>query len=157
MKRFHDFSIKSIEGNTINFSDYKGKKILVVNVASECGFTPQYAQLQELYENVKDQLVIIGFPCNDFGGQEPGSHKTIQQFCQVRYGVTFPLTEKIGITTNTHPIYKWLTQRSENGVKDSEVKWNFSKYLIDETGKLVDAFSYSVTPLDDAILNHLDL
>lgn len=157
MKTFHDFSIKSIEGNTINFADYKGKKILVVNVASECGYTPQYAQLQELHENASDQLVIVGFPCNDFGGQEPGSHATIQQFCQVRYGVTFPLSEKIGIKTNTHSIYQWLTQKSENGVKDSEVTWNFCKYLIDENGHLVGNFSHSVTPFDDSILKHVTI
>lgn len=152
MSTLHDFMIKSLEGKTINFADYKGKKILIVNVASECGYTPQYAQLQELYEAMGDKLVVVGFPCNDFGGQEPGSEQEIQNFCQVRYGVTFPLTEKIGIKKNTHPIYQWLTQKSQNNVLDSEVKWNFSKFLIDENGQLLEAFSSGVSPFDERII-----
>lgn len=152
MKTLHDFSIKSIEGKDIHFSEYKGKKVLLVNVASKCGFTPQYAQLQELSENATDQLVVVGLPCNDFGGQEPDSENVIHDFCQVRYGVTFPLTEKVGIIKNTHPIYKWLTQKSENGVKDTKVTWNFYKFLIDENGQLINDYSSGVTPLDDVFL-----
>mgnify|MGYP000551356743 CR=1 FL=1 len=152
MKTLHDFSIKSIEGNDIDFSEYKGKKVLLVNVASKCGYTPQYAQLQELSENAVDQLVVVGLPCNDFGGQEPDGESVIQDFCQVRYGVTFPLTEKVGITKNTHPIYEWLTQKSENGVKDTKVTWNFYKFLVDENGQLLNDYSSGVTPLDEVLL-----
>ena len=157
MNTLHNFSINGIDGNTIHFSDFKGKKILIVNVASECGYTPQYAQLQELYENAKENLVIIAFPCNDFGGQEPGSNEAIQSFCQINYGVTFPLTEKVGITRNTHPIYQWLTQQLQNGVKDSTVTWNFCKYLLDEEGQLIDFYPQNISPFDDAILGHLGL
>jgi len=149
MKTLHDFKINSLEGNTINFADFKGKKVLIVNVASECGYTPQYAQLQELYEHSKKELVIVGFPCNDFGGQEPGTATAIQNFCQVRYGVTFPLTEKVAIRSGEpHPIYKWLTAKSENGVKDSNVKWNFFKYLIDENGSFLEVYASGVSPFD---------
>lgn len=149
MKTLHDFKINSLEGGEINFADYKGKKVLIVNVASECGYTPQYAQLQELYEHSKDEMVIVGFPCNDFGGQEPGSAADIQNFCQVRYGVTFPLTEKIVINSGTaHPIYQWLTSKAKNGKKDSSVEWNFFKYLIDENGEFLEVYSSGVSPFD---------
>ena len=134
MTTLHSFKINSLEGKTIDFSDYTGKKVLIVNVASECGYTPQYAQLQELSEAKSDEIVVIGFPCNDFGGQEPGEAAEIQNFCKVRYGVTFPLTEKVSIKKDTHPIYKWLTRKSENGVMDGLVSWNFCKFLIDENG-----------------------
>lgn len=153
MKSIHDFKIKSIEGAEIDFADFKGKKILVVNVASECGYTPQYQQLQELYDNFKEKLVVVGMPCNDFGGQEPGSDSEIQSFCSVRYGVTFPLATKINILKNTHPIYQFLTRKSENGLEDSEVRWNFQKYLLDENGFFVKILPPSVSPLDDEILN----
>jgi glutathione peroxidase len=153
MKSIHDFKIKSIEGTEITFLDFKGKKILIVNVASECGYTPQYQQLQELYDNFKEKLVVVGMPCNDFGGQEPGSDSEIQNFCSVRYGVTFPLATKINILKNTHPIYLFLTRQSENGLEDSEVRWNFQKYLLDENGFLVRVLQPSVSPLDDEILN----
>ena len=148
MTTLHSFKINSLEGKTIDFSDYKGKKVLIVNVASECGYTPQYAQLQELSEAKSDEIVVIGFPCNDFGGQEPGSAETIQEFCQVRYGVTFPLTEKISIKNDAHPIYNWLTSKAENGVKDSQVGWNFCKFLIDEEGNLVNSFPSSTSPFE---------
>lgn len=157
MKTLHDFSIQKLDGSTLNFSDFKGKKVLIVNVASECGYTPQYAPLQELYENAQDNLVIVGCPCNDFGGQEPGSHEAIQHFCQVNYGVTFPITEKLGITQNTHPLYQWLTQKSKNGLKDSTVTWNFCKFLVDENGQLVDFYAQGVSPFDDAILKEVGL
>ncbi|MEL7020785.1 MAG: glutathione peroxidase [Bacteroidota bacterium] len=149
----HTFKIEGIDGKEINFADFAGKKIMVVNVASECGYTSQYQQLQELYDHYKDQLVIIGCPCNDFGGQEPGTAQEIQDFCTIRYGVTFPLTQKVAIKgTNPSPLYRFLTQRSENGVADSVVKWNFHKYLLDEHGQLLQSFPSSVTPLDDPIL-----
>lgn len=155
MTTFHDFSITGIDNKTINFADYKGKKILVVNVASECGYTPQYAQLQELSETFADKLVVVGFPCNDFGGQEPGSSEVIQNFCEVRYGVTFPLTEKVGIKKNPHPIYEWLMQEAKNGVQDAAVAWNFAKFLIDENGQWLAAFPSGVSPLDEQILSIL--
>ncbi len=150
-----DFNIQTISGETLDLSSFKGKKMLLVNVASECGFTVQYAQLQELYEANKEQLVVIGLPCNDFGGQEPGTASEIQHFCKINYGVSFPITEKVGIIHNTHPLYKWLEeQATEQGITN-EVNWNFCKYLIDETGKVTGFHPSSVTPLDDQILQWL--
>lgn len=137
----HNFKIGSLEGGEINFADFSGKKILLVNVASECGYTPQYAQLQEANELFAGHLAIVGFPCNDFGGQEPGSALEIMDFCTKRYGVTFPLTEKVKILGNDpHPVYKFLTRKSENGFQDSEVTWNFQKFLLDENGFLEAVF-----------------
>jgi glutathione peroxidase len=153
MKSIHDFKIQNIEGETLDFSAFKGKKIMVVNVASACGFTPQYQQLQELYEKFSDKLVIVGMPCNDFGGQEPDDEAAIQQFCSMRFGVTFPLTVKVGILQDTHPIYQFLTNKAENGVKDSTVKWNFYKYLLDTEGGLVRVLPSTVSPFDDVILD----
>ncbi len=152
MATFHDFTITSIDGKTINFADYKGKRILIVNVASKCGYTPQYAQLQELYEEMNGKLVVVGFPCNDFGGQEPGEAADIHKFCTTTYGVTFPMTEKVTIKTDMHPIYKWLTHKSENGVMNGLVSWNFCKFLIDEEGQLVHALPSNVSPFDDRIM-----
>lgn len=157
MSSIHSFSVEGIEDQQIAFSGFSGKKILIVNVASECGYTAQYAQLQELYEEYHDQLVIVGFPSNDFGGQEPGSNDEIRSFCSVRYGVTFPMAAKIKITgPDQHPIYTWLTQKVKNGVLDSSVNWNFHKFLIDENGKLVKNLSSSVNPFDDQILEWLN-
>ena len=153
MKSIHDFSIKSISGKTLDFSDFKGKKLMIVNVASECGYTPQYQQLQELYENFADKLVIVGMPCNDFGGQEPDGEAAIQQFCTLHYGVTFPLTEKVGILQNTHPIYHFLTKKSENGFKDTDVRWNFQKYLLNTEGVLERVLSSATSPLDDVVMD----
>lgn len=156
MDSIHRFKVEGIAGNKIDFADFKGKKILVVNVASECGYTPQYAQLQELYETHKDKLIIVGFPSNDFGGQEPGSSAEIAHFCKMRYGVSFPMTEKIHIKgPEIHPLYHWLTHKSENGVMDSEVKWNFQKYLLNETGQLIDIFPASLNPLEDSLLSQI--
>lgn len=156
MHSIHLFKIEGINGEVIDFADYKGKKILVVNVASQCGFTPQYQQLQELYEEFNDKLVVVGFPCNDFGEQEPGSHAEIQAFCRGQYEVRFPLTAKVSIKGPLpHPIYQWLTDRRKNGLMDSEVAWNFQKYLLDEKGRLVHCFPSSASPLDDHILNWL--
>lgn len=129
---------------------------MVVNVASECGFTPQYQQLQELYEEFQDKLMIVGFPSDDFGGQEPGTNEEIRAFCTRRYGVDFPLAAKIAIKgSNTHPVYQWLTQKTQNAVADSKVHWNFHKYLLDESGHLVKNFPSLVSPLDDEILSWL--
>jgi glutathione peroxidase len=150
---FHQFKIESITGDQIDFSAYKGKKILIVNVASKCGYTPQYKELQELYTNFGDKLVVIGFPCNDFGGQESGSNEEIQSFCDSKYGVTFPMTTKVKIKgKDAHPIYQWLTTKDKNGVMDADVRWNFHKFLIDEQGNLVKAYPSSVKPLSEEIL-----
>jgi len=140
MKTLHDFTVDDIYGNPFDFSQLKGKKVLIVNVASKCGYTPHYAQLQDLYEKyAASNFVIIGFPCNDFGGQEPGSHEEILDFCQENYGVTFPLMSKVKVKgTNKAPIYKWLTEKSENGVMDAEIQWNFQKFMINENGQIVD-------------------
>ncbi len=153
MSSIHQFKVKGILGDTINFADFKGKKILVVNVASECGFTSQYQQLQELYEEFQHNLMIVACPCNDFGGQEPGSEETIKAFCDTRFKVSFPMTEKLSIKNNQiAPIYEWLTQANKNGVADDEVKWNFHKYLLDEQGQLLASFPSNVSPLDDCIV-----
>tara|TARA_R110001583_G_scaffold10179_7_gene47350 strand:- start:3379 stop:3933 length:555 start_codon:yes stop_codon:yes gene_type:complete len=152
----YEISINSISGEPINFKDFKGKKILIVNTASECGFTGQYADLEKLYKNYKDKLVVIGVPCNQFGGQEPGTLTEIKSFCEVNYGVTFLLTEKIEVKgENQHPLYQWLTKKELNGVKSSSVKWNFQKYLIDENGSFIDYY-YSITkPLSSKITKQL--
>jgi len=149
-------SLKGITGEDIDLNDFKGKKILFVNVASKCGFTPQYEKLQELHEKYNDRLVVIGLPCNQFKEQEPGTHEEILQFCNLNYGVTFQLTEKINVKgPEQHPLYSWLTRKELNGVKDSEVKWNFQKYLVDEEGNFIDVF-YSVTsPMSDKIISLL--
>lgn len=154
---FHDLSATDINGKTVSFSEFKGKKVLVVNTASECGYTKQYAQLQELYDTYKDKgLVIIGFPCNDFGGQEPGSEAEIAAFCQKNFGVTFPLMSKISVKgDDMSPVYKWLTSREQNGVLDAKVKWNFHKFLIDEEGRMVADYGSGTKPLDDEILSWL--
>lgn len=147
-KSFYDLSIKALDGKeTISFASYKGKKILCVNTASECGYTKQYEGLQKLAEQYKDKLVVIGFPCNQFGGQEPGSSEEIGQFCKKNYGVTFPITEKIDVKgQHQHPVYQWLCQKNNNGVGDYEVKWNFNKFLIDENGNLLAYYPSSVKP-----------
>ncbi len=136
----HHFNAKNIEGNEVKFENFKGKKILIVNTASECGLTPQFKDLQNLYDIYKDKgLVIIGFPSNDFAKQDPGTNDEIKTFCEKNYGVSFLMMEKISVKGDLiHPVYKWLTLKSENGVMNSKVKWNFQKYLIDEQGHLVD-------------------
>jgi glutathione peroxidase len=155
-KTIYKFKVPSIEGGTIDFSKYKGKKILVVNTASKCGYTPQYEGLEKLYKEHKDELVIVGFPANNFGGQEPGTNEEIQEFCKVRYGVTFPLASKVDVVgDNTHPLFKWLTTKDENGVLDSEIKWNFTKFLLDEKGKLIASFPSKVKPDSEEILKYL--
>lgn len=153
----YDISINSLTGEPIDLSSFKGKKILIVNTASECGFTGQYEGLQELYNTYKDKLVVIGVPCNQFGGQEPGTASEIQSFCKQNYGVTFLMTEKVDVKgENQHPLYKWLTSKELNGVSSSSVKWNFQKYLIDEKGNLIDYYYYSITgPTSTKITKHL--
>ncbi len=152
---FH-FKVPSLDGGTIDFSKFKGKKILVVNTASKCGFTPQYAQLEELYKAHGDKLVIVGFPANNFGSQEPGTNDDIKEFCTKNYGVTFPMAAKVSVKgDDIAPIYKWLTEKSENGVMDADIKWNFTKFLLDENGVLITKFDSKVTPLSDEILAYL--
>ncbi len=152
-----DIAIKDIDGKVLDLKQFKGKKILFVNVASKCGFTKQYDGLEKLYEKYKDKLVIIGLPCNQFGEQEPGSSEEIKSFCRLNYGVSFPITEKIKVKGDEqHPIYQWLTQKQKNGVENSSVKWNFQKYLVDENGYYVD-FWYSMTkPMSKKITKHLE-
>lgn len=149
----HSFKVKSIDGKTIDFSKFKGKKILVVNTASKCGYTPQYEALQKVYNEYKDKLVIVGFPANNFGGQEPGSDSEIQDFCKANYGVNFPMASKVSVKgADMAPIYKWLTSKAENGVLDAEVGWNFGKFLLDENGKLVAYYPSKVKPDSEEIL-----
>ena len=149
----HNFKVKSIDGKTIDFSSFKGKKILVVNTASKCGYTPQYEALQKVYEAYKNKLVIVGFPANNFGGQEPGSDSEIQDFCKANYGVSFPMASKVSVKgSDMAPIYKWLTAKSENGVLDAEVGWNFGKFLLDENGKLIAYYPSKVKPDSEEIL-----
>ncbi|MFI5135044.1 MAG: glutathione peroxidase [Chitinophagales bacterium] len=153
----YNFKVPSIDGGTIDFSQFKGKKILIVNTASHCGFTPQYEGLQKLYEQYKDKLVIVGFPSNDFLWQEPGSNDQIKQFCTEKYNVTFPMAAKIHVKGGSKaPIYEWLTQKEKNGVENSSVSWNFNKYLINEKGEYVCHFSSKVTPDDPALINAIE-
>ena len=145
----HNIAVTAASGETLTLDAYKGKALLIVNVASECGFTPQYAGLQALYEKYKDQgLAVLGFPCNDFGGQEPGTIEQVQQFCSRNYGVTFDLFDKVGILENTHPLYQYLTAHAE---PSGQVQWNFEKFLIGKDGQIVGRYSSRVKP-DDAEL-----
>ncbi|QIA09242.1 glutathione peroxidase [Draconibacterium halophilum] len=155
----HDFTVKDIEGNNFDLSTLKGKKVLVVNTASKCGLTPQFEQLQSVYETYGgDDFVIIGFPANNFANQEPKSNSEIVAFCEMNYGVTFPMMSKISVKgDDMHPVYQWLTQKSKNGKQDSEVGWNFQKYLIDENGKLVDVIEPKVKPDDAKIISWITL
>jgi glutathione peroxidase len=155
MPSIHALKTTSIEGKELLLSSFAGRKMLIVNVASACGYTPQYQQLQELHEHFSDKIAVIGFPCNDFGAQESANETAIKEFCTVRFGVTFPLSAKIGIKKNTHPIYEFLTKSDLNGVMDSDVKWNFQKYLLNEKGELVSVLPSSVSPLDESILDFI--
>ena len=155
-KSIHSFKVKALDGKTIDFSKFKGKKILIVNTASECGFTPQYEGLQKLYETYKDQLVIVGFPANNFGGQEPGSNQEIGAFCEKNFGVTFPMAAKVSVKgEDTAPIFKFLTEKDLNGVKNTTILWNFTKFLIDEDGNLIDSFISTTKPTSESITKYL--
>lgn len=157
-QNFHSFKVKTLEGEPFDLASLKGKKVLVVNTASKCGFTPQYETLQALYEKYGgDNFTIIGFPANNFMNQEPGTNKEIREFCTENYGVIFPMMEKISVKgDDMYPLYQWLTQKSKNGVMDSEVGWNFQKYLIDENGNLVEMFSTKTSPDDQKIVNWIE-
>ena len=156
LKSIYEIKINDIWGDAIELNDFKGKYILFVNVASECGFTGQYKDLQKLHEEYGSKLVVIGVPCNQFGGQEPGESHEITAFCTEKYSVTFLMTEKIEVKgSNQHPLYKWLTDKNSNGMKNSTVRWNFQKYLVDPSGNLID-YWYSITqPLSQKIIKHI--
>jgi len=146
--------VKSIDGTEFDYRQLKGKKVLIVNTASECGYTPQYEELEKLYQAYKDKLIIIGFPANNFGGQEPGTNEEIKEFCKSKYSVTFPMFEKISVAgDDMAPIYKWLTSKDLNGWNDQQPKWNFNKYLLDEEGNLVKYYSSAVKPMSDEIVS----
>jgi glutathione peroxidase len=169
----YDFKVPGLDGSPIDFSAYKGKKIMIVNTASKCGNTPQYADLEKLYEKYKDKLVIVGFPANNFGEQEPGSNTEIQEFCKKNYGVSFPMAEKVSVKgDDIAPIYKWLIEQSKEMAKSlpaetskdmvwkrylqNPVDWNFTKFLLDENGKLIAVFHNKVNPMSEEILKYLN-
>jgi glutathione peroxidase len=154
----YDFKVPALDGGTIDLSAYKGKKLLIVNTASKCGFTPQYAELEKLYTTYKDKLVIVGFPANDFGGQEPGTNTEIQEFCKKNYGVTFPMAAKVEVVGNDIcPLFKYLTDQAKDlGVEAPVIKWNFTKFLLDENGKLIAVFPSKVTPMSEEITRYLN-
>ena len=156
-KSIYDFTVKTIDGDEFPLSQLKGKKVMIVNTASKCGLTPQYESLQKVYDTYKSKnFVIIGFPANNFLSQEPGTNSEIKAFCTEKYNISFPMMEKISVKgEDMHPLYKWLTSKSENGKMDSEVKWNFQKYLIDENGKLVDVIPPKEKPDSEKIIDWL--
>lgn len=157
MESIYDIKINKLDGSPLDLNDYKGKKMLFVNVASKCGFTPQYAELQELYDKYKGKLEIVGVPCNQFGGQEPGSSDEIAQFCEKNYGVTFTMTEKVDVKgASQHPLYAWLTMKEKNGVMDATVKWNFHKFLVDEDGELINMYNSRVNPLGEELVDAIN-
>jgi len=150
----YGFQVETLQGETFDLASLKGKKVMIVNTASKCGLTPQYEQLQELHERYKgDDFVILGFPANDFAGQEPGTNEEIEEFCSANYGVDFPMMAKISVKgTEMHPLYGFLTQKAKNGFRDSEVEWNFQKYLIDENGHVVGVVPPKILPTDPEII-----
>lgn len=154
----YQFKVTDLYGKPFDFSSLKGKKILVVNTASECGLTPQYQDLESIYEKYKDKnFVIVGFPANNFGAQEPGTNDQIAKFCKANYGVTFPMMSKISVKgSDKHAVYQFLTEKKRNGLQDSEVEWNFQKYLIDESGHLVKVLSPRTLPTDAEIINWIN-
>jgi glutathione peroxidase len=155
-KSFYDFKLRSIEGKEIDFSIYKGKKVLLVNTASECGYTPQYDELEKLHETYGSKVTILGFPSNDFGGQEPGTNAEIGAFCRRNFGVTFQLFEKSDVIgKDQNPLYQWLTDKDQNGWNTEAPTWNFCKYLINEKGELLKFYSAAVSPMSDEIVKML--
>lgn len=158
IKNLYEFTVKDIDGNDFNFSDLKGKKIMIVNTASKCGFTPQYADLEELYQKYKNHnFTIVGFPSNNFKGQEPGSNTEIKKFCTSNFNVSFPMMSKIDVVgENQAPIYQFLTQKSKNGVIDAPVEWNFQKFLINEDGSVARVYYSRVKPTDAEIMKWIE-
>lgn len=156
MADIYNIDINSLQNKAIDLSEYKNKYILFVNVASKCGFTSQYKELEELYKKHKDNLMVIGSPCNQFGSQEPGTAEDIEAFCKVNFGVSFLMTEKIDVKgSKQHPLYTWLTDKSLNGTKSSSVKWNFQKYLVSPEGILVDYYFSITKPMSSKITKYL--
>lgn len=155
-KTIYDYKVESLDGKEINFADFKGKKILVVNTASECGFTPQYADLEKLSKDYPDKLVVVGFPANNFGGQEPGTNTEIGAFCEKNFGVTFPMAAKVSVKgEDKAPIFQYLTEKDLNGVKNTAILWNFTKFLIDENGHLIDSYISTTKPTSESITKYL--
>lgn len=155
-KSFYDFAVKSIDGKSIDFKSFKGKKVLLVNVASKCGYTGQYKDLEQLHKKFGDKVVVLGFPANNFGRQEPGSNVDIKEFCTKNYGLSFQMFEKISVTgSDQHELYKWLSTKELNGKLDKSPTWNFCKYLIDENGQPVAFFPSSTNPMSDDIVSLL--
>ena len=157
-KSFYDFKMNDIDGKAFPFKDLKGKTVLIVNTASECGYTPQYKELEELYKKYKDKdFVVIGIPANNFGGQEPGTDPEIKSFCEKNYGVTFPIMSKISVKgEDCHDLYQWLTKKEQNGVSDAEVRWNFNKFLISKKGAWLKHFTSRTTPLSAEITSLIE-
>ncbi|PWJ43951.1 glutathione peroxidase [Sediminitomix flava] len=155
---FYDFKMPSLDGEEIDFERYKGKKVLLVNVASKCGYTPQYTELQKLHEQYGEKVAILGFPANNFGKQEPGTNEEIGAFCQKNYGVSFQMFSKVSVAGDDKvELYQWLSDKTQNGWNDQEPKWNFTKYVIDENGKLTHYFESGVAPMDEKLLTALDV
>ncbi|HEY9362896.1 MAG TPA: glutathione peroxidase [Chitinophagaceae bacterium] len=153
----YDFKVDGLDGNKIDLANYKGKKIMIVNTASKCGNTPQYAELEELYEKYKDKLVIIGFPANNFGAQEPGTNSEIKEFCTKNYGVTFPMAEKVSVKgDDIHPLFKYLVDEAAKKGFTDPIKWNFTKFLVDENGNLVTVINNKVKPMSEEVLKYLN-
>lgn len=152
----YDFTMISIDGDTIDLSQYQGKKLLIVNTASECGFTPQYEGLEKLHEQYGDKVTILGFPANNFGGQEPGSNEEIKTFCKANYGVSFQMFSKISVKgDDMHPMYQWLSDKSKNGWNDQAPTWNFNKYLINEKGELIKYYASAIEPMSEELLGDI--
>ena len=154
MASFHDLTAETLEGETFSFADLKGKRVMIVNTASRCGYTPQYEPLEALYKRCEDKdFVILGFPCNQFGRQEPGSASDIREFCTRNYGVSFPMMAKVNVKgDDQHPVYAWLTQKELNGSGDHNVRWNFHKFLVNEQGELVAVLGSGADPLGEEVL-----
>lgn len=156
VKNIYSFKVKALDGGTINFKDFKGKKIMIVNTASKCGNTPQYEELEKLYEQYKDKLVIVGFPANNFGEQEPGTNEEIKEFCKKNYGVTFPMAEKISVKgDDIAPIYQYLVDEAKKKGIEEPVKWNFTKFLLDEKGELLAVINHKTKPMSEEVLKYL--
>jgi len=153
----YDFEFTTLDGQKIVLNEFKGRKMLIVNTASECGYTPQYKELQALYDKYSNKVVVLGFPANDFGGQEPGSNQEIAAFCEKNYGVKFPVMQKISVTgPNADPLFQYLSDKSLNGVTDEKPTWNFCKYLIDEQGKIIKFFPSKITPLSEEMISAIN-
>ena len=153
----YNIKVNKLDGTSLDLKEFKGKKMLFVNVASKCGYTPQYAELQELYDQYSEKLEIFGVPCNQFGGQEPGSDEEIAQFCKKNYGVTFTMLEKVDVKgSSQHPLYSWLTTKEKNGVMDATVRWNFHKFLVDEEGALINMYNSRTNPVGTEMLEAIN-